>query len=325
MRRVAMGLLLAAAGLAHAANLADAQKHVNRIKAVSKEGAGNQEAGAAWKDLVALGIDGLFPALAGMDDASPTASNWLRSAVSAVAEKEKAAGRKLPADRLEAFVNDLQRAPAARRIAYELLSDIDSKAPERLLPKMLNDPSNEIRRDAVAAAFVKAEKLDGDPARTEYKRLFAAVRDEGQAKTIAEALTKLGVTPDFKAQFGLVTDWMLAGPFDSTKGVGFAAVYEPEKTVDLSATYKGKAGAEVKWKPHTVAIDPKAVKLEDIGVVDLKKALGHHKDAAAYAYTVIESDKEQPVEIRFGSITAVKVFLNGKPVFEHEEYHHGMG
>jgi hypothetical protein len=81
----------------------------------------------------------------------------------------------------------------------------------------------------------------------------------------------------------------------------------------------------VKWVRHTVEIDPAKVKVDEVGVVDLKKALGHHKDAAAYAYTVIESDKEQPAEIRFGSITAIKVFLNGKQVFSNEEYHHGMG
>jgi hypothetical protein len=326
MRLAVIALLVGATGLAPAANnLADAQKHLDRIKTVSKEGAGNPEAGAAWKDLVALGLDALLPTLAAMDDASPTAANWLRSAVNAVVEKGKAAGKKLPAAELEGFVTDRKHKPEARRLAYEVLTDIDSKAPERLLPKMLDDPSKELRRDAVAAALVKAEKLEGEAAKAEYTRLFAAVRDDDQAEKIAGALTKLGAKPDFKAQFGLVTDWMLAGPFDSTKGAGFAAVYEPEKKVDLSATYKGKGGAEVKWKRHTVEIDPKAVKVEDVGVVDLKKALGHHKDACAYAYTVIESDKEQPVEIRFGSITAVKVFLNGKEVFAHEEYHHGMG
>jgi hypothetical protein len=322
--RFTLVALLLAAGVTYAANTADAQKHINRIKAVSKEGAGNQEAGAAWADLVALGADGLLPALAGMDDASPTAANWLRTAVNTVAAKEKAAGRKLPADRLEEFVGDRKHAPAARRLAYEVLTDTDPKAPDRLLPRMLDDSSTELRRDAVAAALVKAEKLEGDAARAEYTRLFTSVRDEDQAEKIAAALTKLGARPDFKTHFGLVTDWMLAGPFDSTKGAGFAAVYEPEKKVDLSATYKGKAEAEVRWVRHSVEIDPAKVKVEEVGVVELKKALGHHKDAAAYAYTVIESNKEQPIEIRFGCITAIKVFLNGKQVFAHEEYHHGM-
>jgi hypothetical protein len=57
--------------------------------------------------------------------------------------------------------------------------------------------------------------------------------------------------------------------------------------------------------------------------VNLKEALGHHKDAVAYAYTVLESDKDQAVELRFSCIVAIKVFLNGKQVFAREEYHHG--
>jgi hypothetical protein len=324
MRLAVIGLLVTTAGLGHAANLADAQKHIGRIKAVSKKGAGNEEAAAAWRDLVAMGLDGLMPALMAMDDASPAAANWLRSAVNAMAEKEKAAGKKFPADQLEAFVKDLKHVPPGRRLAYEVLVEVDPKAPERLLPGMLNDPSTEIRRDAVAAALVKAEKLEGDAAKAEYARLFSAVRDGDQAKQIAAALDKLGARPDLKAHFGFVTDWMLAAPFDNSKGAGFDKPFEPESRVDLKATYKGKADAEVTWKPHAVEIDAKEVDVEKVAMVDLNKALAKHKDAIAYAYTVVESDKEQPVEIRFGSITAIKVFLNGKPVFAREEYHHGQ-
>jgi hypothetical protein len=313
-----------AAGVGHAANVADAQKHISRIKAVSKEGAGNEEAAAAWRDLVGMGLDGLLPALVGLDDASPMAANWLRSAVNAVAEKEKAAGKKIPADELEAFVKDVKHAPAGRRLAYEVLIEIDPTTPERLLPGMLNDPSNELRRDAIAAALAKAEKLDGAAAKTEYTRLFTSVRDEDQAKAIAVKLDKLDAKPDYKSHFGLVTEWMLAGPFDSPKGVGFDRTFEPEAGVNLKATYKGKGDAEVTWKSHVIEIDPKQVDVGNVGQVDLNKAIGKHKDAVAYAYALVEAEKELPVEIRFGSITAVKVFLNGKPVFAREEYHHGQ-
>ncbi len=40
-------------------------------------------------------------------------------------------------------------------------------------------------------------------------------------------------------------------------------------------------------------------------------------------FAIVESGTEQPVEIRFGCINAIKVFLNGKEVFAREEYHHG--
>ena len=334
MRIAFIVLLLATATSASAANLAETQRAIARIKAVGKEAAGNQEAGTAWKELVSHGGDAILPTLAAMHDASPAAANWLRSAVNAIVEKEKAAGKKLPTDNLEAFLKDTKNLPAARRLAYEILAEADPKTPERLLPGMLHDPSTELRRDAVAAALAKAEKLTGDAAKSEYTRLLAAVRDEEQANKIADALDKLGARPNLKLHFGIVTEWMLAGPFDSTKGAGFDKSYEPEKKVDLSATYKGKGDAEVKWVPHTAESDPPPEKnekgelgkiaVENVGLVKLNKALAKHKDAVAYAYTVIESDKERPVELRLGCINAVKVFLNGKEVFAREEYHHGM-
>jgi len=330
----AAALALAIAASASAANLAETQRVLDRIKAVSKEGTGNQEAGAAWRELVSHGGAAIVPTLAAMRDASPTASNWLRSAVNAIVEKEKAAGRKLPSDDLLAFLKDTKNDPVARRLAYEVLVEADPKTPDRLLPGLLDDPSNEIRRDAVAAALTKAEKLTGDAAKAEYTRLLGVVRDEEQANTIATNLAKLGAKPDLKKHFGIVIQWMLAGPFDGAKGTAFGKAYEPEKKVDLSATYKGKGETDVKWVPHTAELEPKEEKkekdevakaaVENVGLVNLNKALANHKDAVAYAYTVIESDKERPAEIRFGCINAVKVFLNGKEVFSREEYHHGM-
>jgi len=321
--RFAALVLLAAVGAAGAANRPDVEKLLKQIKAVSKEGAGNQEAGAAWKQLVSVGGEALLPALAGMDDASVPAANWLRAAVDALAEKEKAAGRPFPAGQLEAFVRDRKHAPAARRIAYELLVQADPKTPDRLLPGMLDDPSVDLRRDAIAVALTRAEKLKGDAAKAEYSKLFAAVRDEDQAKKIATALEKLGGKVDLVAQFGIVTRWELAGPFDGPKASGFKTPYPPESKVDLKATYKGKDGVEVKWKPHATEIKPDEYNLPAVGQVDLTKVIGKYKDAVTYAYTVVESDKELPVEIRYGCINASKLFVNGKQVFAREEYHHG--
>ncbi|HEX3146780.1 MAG TPA: hypothetical protein VHR66_01685 [Gemmataceae bacterium] len=321
--RFAVVALLTCVGLAPAANLEDANKLIVQLKAVAKEGAGNQEAGAAWKGLVAIGGDAILPTLNAMDDASPSAANWLRSAVNAVTEKEVAAGKKLPAEALEAFLNDLKHDPSARRLAYEVLVMADPKAPERLLPSYLNDASGEMRRDAIAAALKKAEKLAGEAAKKEYARLFAVVRDDDQAKTIGTALHKLGGNPDVVSQFGIVTKWQIAGPFDSPKGAGFAGKALPESKVDLKAKYEGKEKAEVMWKPHVVEVDPTKFELDQIGNVDFNKVLAKHKDAVAYGYTIVESEKELPVEIRVGCINAVKFFLNGKELFAREEYHHG--
>lgn len=297
---------------------ADAAKYLDQIKAVGAEGSGNQEAGIAWKGLVGLGVDALIPTLAAMDDAKPAAANWLRLAAQAIAETEQQAKRPLPADKLETFVKDAKHAPASRRAAYELLVAADPKAPERLLPGMIEDPSVEIRRDAIAAAIEKATPLvksDPKAAAKEFEKLFHASRDLDQTEKIAKTLKELKATPDVNKHFGVLTEWMVIGPFDSTKGAGFTKGYEPETKVDLSATYKGKGG-EVKWQAHTTT--------EPLGVVDLNKVLGKHKDACAYAFVALNAEKEMPVEVRIGSLVAVKVFLNGKEIFAREEYHHGQ-
>src|SRR3954470_2655714 len=68
------------------------------LKAVGREGKGNDDAGPAWKTLVSKGGAALIPTLEAVDDVNPTAANWLRTAAFAIAEAETAAGRKLPAE-----------------------------------------------------------------------------------------------------------------------------------------------------------------------------------------------------------------------------------
>src|SRR5262249_38235847 len=110
--------------------------------------------------------------------------------------------------------------------------------------------------------------------------------------------------------------WQVATPFDNTKDVGFKTAYPPEQGVDLKATYKGKGDKEVKWVPVATA-DP-------FGRVDLNLATDKHKGAVAYAFAQVDSPPDQEIEVRVGSVTGVKVFVNGKEVFAREEYHHGM-
>lgn len=297
----------------------DTAKYLERIKAVGNEGTGNDQAGAAWKGLVEIGADALMPTIAALDDAKPLSVNWLRLAAQAIAERELQAKHKLPADKLEAFVKEVKHAPVARRMAYELLVRADDKAPDRLLPGMIEDPSVEIRRDAIAAAIERATlgiKTGDKKVIAEFEKLFRASRDQDQVEKIAKTLKELNVSTDLNAHFGVLTDWMVVGPFDSTKGAGYDKAYDPETKVDLAAAYKGKDGKAIKWQP--------ASNTEAYGAIDLNKALGKHKDSVAYAFTEVVADKEMPVEIRFGCITAIRVFLNGKEVFAREEYHHGQ-
>ncbi len=288
------------------------------IKKVGREGAGSEEAARAWKKLVAQGPAVLPAVLAAMDDNAPLASNYLRTAVDAIGEKAVKGGPGLSKAELEKFVAQTKRARAARRLAYEWLVKIDKSAPDRLLPGMLQDPSSELRRDAVARAMGEADKLfdakDGGAAAA-YRKALAGACDKDQVDRIAGQLKELKEKVDLAAHFGFVKQWHLVGPFDNSKQNGFEVAYPPEKSVDLKASYKGKDGKEVRWS-STSTTDP-------YGLVDLNKALAKHKGAVAYAFAVVNSPAARPVEVRVGSITALKVFLNGKQVFAREEYHHG--
>jgi hypothetical protein len=285
------------------------------LKAVTKEGKGNEDAGPAWKTLVGKGGSALFPTLEAFSEANPTANNWLRAAVDAIAEKESAGGRKLPADKLEAFAKETKHAPSARRIAYELLLAQDATAKDRLLPGFLNDKSPELRRDAVARELDILEKAARPTIKADLEKLFTYTRDQDQVDLIAKKLEDNGGKASVTEHFGFVTHAALVGPFNNTDGKGFATQYPPETAKDATGTFTGKDNAELKWKPGATR--------DKYGKFDLNKQLGKHKDAVAYALAVIVSEKETPCEVRATSLTSVKVFLNGKEIAARDEYHHG--
>jgi hypothetical protein len=289
----------------------DVQSLVVRIKAVGKEGVGNAEAAKALKQLVALGPGAMPDVLAGMDDASPVAINWLRAAVEAMQDKNLAG---TPVAKLEAFLADKSHGPRARRLAYECLVRHDPKTLDRWLPKLLNDPAGELRRDAVAR---KLEAIGKKPSRQALEEVLGYARDRDQITAIAKDLREQhGVKIDLTSHYGFVTRWNLIGPFDNVKGVGFHNVYPPEKGIDLKATYLSKDNKLVGWQEH--------VTTKDLGLVDFNDAVGKLKGAVHFAYAAVESPTERPVEIRAASNNAIRIWLNGKEIFFREEYHHGM-
>jgi hypothetical protein len=255
-----------------------------------------------------------------MNGANPLATNWLRGVVEAVADRAVRSGRPLPADALEAFLLDGSNSPRARRLAFEWLLVAEPAARERLIPQMLDDPSVELRREAVTWAIGRAEKAEGGGAPAAevlaaYQRAFAASRDLDQIKQLAEKLEKLGAKPDLPKHMGFVMRWQLIGPFDNSGKKGFPVAYPPEaEPFSADSQYPGK-GKTVRWIEHVTA-DP-------FGMVDLNKALGKEPGAIAYARAELVSDAEQPVELRLGCINASKVWLNGQPVAVHDVYHSG--
>jgi hypothetical protein len=291
-----------------------------RLKAVGREGAGNEAAARAWKEVVRQGPAALPAILQAMNDADAASANWLRTAGDAIVEQTLAAGKPMPTEPLERFVRQTRHNGAARRIAYEWLCRVDPKTPDRLLPGMLQDPSPELRRDAVAAVLKQArgqlDKGNEDAARAAYRRALSGACDKDQVDLITKQLDKLGVKIDVAAHFGFVRQWLLVAPFDNHNDAGFNVAYPPEKGVDPKAVYKGKDGKEARWIAAATA--------DLYGVVNLNKELGKQKGAVAYAYAAIESPKERPIQIRAGSINGIKIFLNGQELYHRDEYHHGM-
>jgi len=291
------------------------------LKTVAKEGKGNEDAGPAWKTLVSKGGAALVPALEAFDDTNPVATNWLRAAVDAIAEKELAAGQKLPVEKLEAFAKDAKNAPSARRVAYELLVSQDATTKDRLLPGFLNDKSADLRRDAVARELDLIEKAARPSLRTDLEKLFVYARDKDQIDRIAKKIGESGGTVSVSEHFGFVTHAAIIGPFDSTGGKGFATAYPPETARGATGIFKGKGGAEVKWV--TADTTDKYGKFDLNRLVPKGANQDRYTDAVAYALAVVVAEKETPCEVRVASATAVQIFLNGKKLFERDEYHHG--
>jgi len=297
---------------------AELEPLLSALQSVGPQGAGSRQAADAWNELVKADVAQLPVILGALDGAGPLAANWIRAAVDAIAEQKLNRGGKLPADKLEQFVLDTKHAPRARRLAYEWLLRVDPKACDRLLPGALDDPSLEMRRDAVARlidrAVKTAEKGQAADVVPIYHRALGAARDLDQIKLLTQRLRKLGQKVDLPRHFGFLVRWKLIGPFDNTDEKGYHVVYPPEQKIDLAAPCQGKHGP-VKWIDY--------VTKHDYGLVDLNKGLAEEKEVVGYGTTAFVSEKKRDVEFRVTSFNAVKLWLNGKLIDEHNVYHGG--
>lgn len=297
----------------------DTANAINAIRAVQPGAVDSAAARKAVQQLAAGGSESLLPLLNGFHDASPLAVNWLRNAFEQIVDAETKAGHKLPQKELEAFVTDQQQSPFARRLVYETLKRSDASVEDRLIPDMLLDASSEFRRDAVARLIKEAGGVEDAAKSTPlYRKAFTGAVHEDQVKTIAEALRNNKEEVDIQRHFGFLSQWSIVGPFDNQEGKGFATAFGPEldlnvgKDSDLQAEYDGQL-AKVKWQPIATT--------DDYGVVDIAKQIENYKGSLMYAMTTWTSDKDQQVEFRLGTPNSWKLWVNGKLVFEREEYH----
>jgi hypothetical protein len=288
------------------------------IQAVGSEGRGNAEASLAWKKLAESEAPALMPILEAMDGANDYALNWLRTAIESIAEREMKAGKAIPLLELGNFLLDPRHHPRARRLAFELIERVDPGTTDKLLAGMLNDPSLEIRYEAVqkvigqAGQSLSASNRSG--AALLFKQALASARDAKQVDDIAKGLKDLGEPVDLQTLFGFLVEWKVIGPFDNTAGKGFDTVYPPEQNIDFVAEHEGTTG-KVQWTNY--------ITKHKHGMVDINQPCGKLKGVLAYAATDFYSDRAQAVELRLGGKNSWKVWLNGKFLFGRDEYHTG--
>ena len=140
--------------------------NLNTLQSVGKEGFGNSAATVAWQEVAAAGPRSIPVILSAIDGASPLSANWIRAAVDAIASRYE----KLPVNDLEAFLADTKHDPRARRLAWELIQDRAPSRAAKIIQGMLDDPSVELRYDAVDRLLRKADRSKGSPAATELLR-----------------------------------------------------------------------------------------------------------------------------------------------------------
>ena len=312
LRHVLTVIALAASALA-----ADLNPQLNAIRNISREGGGNEAAAAAVRTLSSSSAGDLPKILAAFEDASPLAVNYLRNVVEAVADRHATDGT-IPAEELETFITTKSNDPRARRLAFEVLSRVDSTAADRLIPGMLLDPSPEFRRDAVQRLISEARSLGDDAGKKAievYRRALSGATDTDLVKEISKALKDRGEDVDLVSHFGFLTDWRIVGPFDNHDFIGFDTAYSPEEKLDFAAKLTAKEG-EVAWGEVTTS--------DEFGIIDIAKSIAPHKGAVMYLAASYESAGPRHVEFRFGTPNAWKLWVNGKFLFGRDEYHRGM-
>jgi len=319
-RRLSLGLisgLLALTSSPVSVSAVVSSSALSALRSVGPEGQGHEAAQKAWPLIAAAPAKDLPQLLAAMDGANDYAMNWIRTAIEAVVQREIGSGGTLPAASLESFLKDTRHNPRARRLAFDLIRRADPRAADALVPGFLNDPGNDLRREAVDRLVSEAGKqvaTDKSAARAIYRRALHSAREADQIESLAKTLGDLGEKVDLPQTFGWVTRWRLIGPFDNTGNQGFTQAYPPETVIDPKAEYPGKGGT-VRW------VDAEAQ--GDYGMVDFNKPFGALKEVAGYAVAEFVSDKARPAEIRLGCKNGWKVWLNGKFLFGRDEYHTG--
>ncbi len=103
-----------------------------------------------------------------------------------------------------------------------------------------------------------------------------------------------------------LSKWKIAGPFENTGGVGFAAVYPPEQKIDFAGEYAGKNGEKVVWKDFEL---PEA----QLGSVKVFRE-DNHAFMTVYLTRELVVNRAVELPVSMGSGGPLVVWLNGQRI-----------
>ena len=282
---------------------------VAAIQQVDAHASRQSAAREAVKTLVAASPESIGPILEGFGR-SPLADNWLRGAFEgAVATEQQREA--VSYDSLRKFVADSANDARARRMVYEFLTDEEEAGD--LTPRV-DDPSVEMRKDAVAAILDEAATAD-EPLPL-YRKALSGATLPNQVDAIAEKLAAAGEPVDKLSHYGYLTKWRLLGPFPNPDESAFDIAYAPESDLDFKTAVDSDYGGETvarEWIDATIA--------DENGELNLHEVMENHKGSLVYAAAAFEVAEAQPVQLRISTENAWKLWLNDELVFARPEYH----
>ncbi len=184
-------------------------------------------------DVDQASADKLPTLLSGFDGAHVIAKSYLRSAIDAVIGKARNDKQAIPLEPLLTYLSETKHDPMGRRFAFDLIASINPEKAKALVPTFVNDPSIELRRDAIeqliATHSKQLEAGDKPAAREGFLAAVASARDFDQVKQIVQALRKLEVVFDVNKHFGYINDWHVIGPFTNADLKGYETEFPPKR------------------------------------------------------------------------------------------------
>ncbi|NOX38220.1 MAG: DUF2961 domain-containing protein [Calditrichaeota bacterium] len=112
-----------------------------------------------------------------------------------------------------------------------------------------------------------------------------------------------------------IPEWMIIGPFPNPmrsekERLGLDVVYPPERELDFTRRYRGADDQWVRWQ---------RILTPDDGRIHLWNRFQPYERVVAYAFTYVYSPRDQVLPLLIGSDDGIKIYVNGKPVFQKLE------